>query len=192
MVNRSKQSSVQQKEVVEKELDAVKDLLQSFEHSIGNILDNPPATSIDIPLLDDVVGAATAVAGTVAPQSESIAPQNKPLPPPTDAIALQLEDADLEELEELVFADQDRSQIQTVTASLLPSLEKLGAELDLLPGGGKGMSNAASTETSPPAAELQRELGQLVDDVIEQHLPAIKSDLLLRLQALLRDQDIPI
>lgn len=218
----SKQFSNRPKEAILAELGSVKDLLNSFEDSIEDILARHPQPAADIPLLSDVVASATTAASDPLPppaaaaapgtsgqepsatrEREPSAPSEREppatrehlpvgAPPPPAAtgpdgggdsgaeeapaaaggsvIAVDLDHADVEELEQLVFSD-DGPALAGASASAAPP---------------------APRRQPGAAARTQRALEQLphlVDDVIDAHIPRLRAELLARLRALIEFAD---
>ena len=250
----SKQFSNRPKEAILAELGSVKDLLNSFEDSIEDILARHPQPAADIPLLSDVVASATTAASDPLPppaaaaapgtsgQEPSATSEREPsanrerepsanrerepsatrerepsatrerepsapsereppatrehlpvgAPPPPAAtgpdgggdsgaeeapaaaggsvIAVDLDHADVEELEQLVFSD-DGPALAGASASAAPP---------------------APRRQPGAAARTQRALEQLphlVDDVIDAHIPRLRAELLARLRALIEFAD---
>ncbi len=242
----SKQFSSRPKEAILDELGSVKDLLNSFEDSIEDILARHPQPAADIPLLSDVVASATTAASDPLPppaaaaapgtserepsasrerepsanrerepsanserepsaprEREPSAPSDREppatrvhlpvgAPPPPAAtgpdgggdsgaeeapaaaggsvIAVDLDHADVEELEQLVFSD-DGPALAGASASAAPP---------------------APRRQPGAAAQAQRALDQLphlVDDVIDAHIPRLRAELLARLRALIEFAD---
>jgi hypothetical protein len=256
-VAHSKQFSNRPKEAILEELGSVKDLLNSFEDSIEDILARHPQPAADIPLLSDVVASATTAASDPLPppaaaaapgtsgqepsanserepsanrerepsatserepsasrerepsatrEREPSAPSEREppatrehlpvgAPPPPAAtgpdggggggdsgaeeapaaaggsvIAVDLDHADVEELEQLVFSD-DGPALAGASASAAPP---------------------APRRQPGAAARTQRALEQLphlVDDVIDAHIPRLRAELLARLRALIEFAD---
>jgi len=245
-VAHSKQFSNRPKEAILAELGSVKDLLNSFEDSIEDILARHPQPAADIPLLSDVVASATTAASDPLPppaaaaapgtsgqepsanrerepsatserepsatrerepsatrEREPSAPSEReppatrehlpvgaPSPPAAtgpdgggdsgaeeapaaaggSVIDVDLDDADVEELEQLVFSD-DGPALAGASASAAPP---------------------APRRQPGAAARTQRALEQLphlVDDVIDAHIPRLRAELLARLRALIEFAD---
>ena len=178
---RSKQFSDRPKEAILDELGSVKDLLNSFEDTIEDILARHPQPAADIPLLSDVVASATTAAygplpPTAAPPSSAATDPDSgahavPAAVGGSVIAVDLDRADVEELEQLVFSDDGPA---LASASAAPP--------------------AAPSRLPGAAARTQRALDQLphlVDDVIDAHIPRLRAELLARLRALIEFADEP-